>query len=780
MTITPVTILLVEDDLSMLEGMRDLLTLVDLEGYDVRVMTAGNGRLGLEALSKHPPDLIVSDIMMPEMDGFEFLRRVRQNANWVHIPVIFLTAKGSKQDIHKGRSSGADLYITKPFNSNEFLELVHGQLDRAFQLNRTRQQFMTGLKKDILQILNHEFRTPLTYVTAYYEMLADSMNRMQEDENFQEFLRGIQVGCVRLTNLVEDFIQVLEIRTGESKKRFQVNAKPIQDLSGLIRQAVTLIEANARDYNVQIHYKAGGALPLVFGDAQGLQQIFVRLLENAVKFTHSRIRNGGEVYIKTEVVDEQVQIAFVDEGVGFPPQMKDRLFDLFFQHNRVLLEQQGSGTGLTIAKAWVELHGGTIEAENREGEAGSIFTVVLPVYDPKKEFAASSVLDDGPQLAKVLVVEDDPHLLMGLQELLEIFEGNYRLHVETAENGRLGLEVLEQYAPDLIISDIMMPEMGGYEFMENVRGRPDWVQIPFIFLTAKGEHGDIHRGWRSGAEEYITKPYDSDELLDLVVTQLDRHFQMQNVLAQDFDGLKRNILQLITPDFRLPLSAVSQYSDRLISGMTDVQTDKDLTYSLRNIKEGSVKLTHLVEDLISLAELETGEAETAFALRAQPIRDMGLILYETAQTQIFRANRKGIMIHCEIDDEMPQVYSDGFSISASLTRLLETVVTYCIEVGYQGDLSLQSVRVKDEVHLVVHVPVPLSSAIIKAFTTEKDTAVSFNVDPGIRILRGIVALHNGRVQLKDTLEGTDIIIALPIYHPEGDGQPASPLIEKHH
>ncbi|MCA9933444.1 MAG: response regulator [Ardenticatenaceae bacterium] len=771
MTTTPATILLVEDDSSMLEGMRDLLTLVELGEYDVQVVTAGNGRLGLEAIMQQIPDLIVSDIMMPEMDGFEFLRRVRQNPNWVHIPVIFLTAKGSKQDIHKGRSSGADLYITKPFNSNEFLELIHSQLDRAFQLSQTRQEIMTGLKKDILQILNHEFRTPLTYVTAYYEMLADSMNRMQDDDNFQEFLRGIQVGCVRLTRLVEDFIQVLEIRTGEMKKRFQVNARPIRNLPELIREAVIDVQPKSNDFAVQIHYQPETALPPVLGDTYGLQQVFVRLLENAVKFTHSRVRGGGCVYLKTQVVDGQVRIAFVDEGVGFPPQMKERLFDLFFQHNRVQLEQQGSGIGLTIAKAWVDLHGGTIEAENRDGGVGSVFTVILPAYEEGMGVTAVQDTDGNLHQAKVLIVEDDPHLLAGLQELLEISAGKYHLHVETAENGRVGLEVLNRYEPDLIISDIMMPEIGGFEFLEKVREKPEWVQIPFIFLTAKGEHSDIHRGWRSGVEEYITKPYDSDELLELVTTQLDRHFQKQSVIAQDFDGLKRSILQLITPDFRLPLSAVSKYSDKLISGMANVHTDQDLKYSLGSIKEGSVKLTRLVEDLIAMAELETGEAETAFALRAQPIRDMGLLLYEAGQKQMLRAGRQGITIHCEMDEEMPQVYSDGVSISTSLIRFVEIVVSYCIEVGYQGDLKLQSVCMGDELHLVVHVPVPLSSALIDAFTAALDTAVSFNTDPGIRILRGTVALHNGRLLLNDTLEGTDIVIALPIYHPENDEQP---------
>ena len=250
---TPAIILLVEDDHSMLTGMKDLLQLVNI-GYAVQVFTAENGKLALEVMADITPDLIVSDIMMPQMEGFEFLEHVRQNPAWLHIPVIFLTAKGSKQDVHKGRTSGADLYITKPFNSGEFIELIKTQLDRKFQLQYTRQRTVNTLKKDILQILNHEFRTPLTYVTAYYEMLADSMNFVQEDESFDEYLRGIQVGCVRLTRLVDDFIQVMDIRSGEMEQRFQKQVRRLDDLGQYLQQAIDATHVVADELGVNVCY----------------------------------------------------------------------------------------------------------------------------------------------------------------------------------------------------------------------------------------------------------------------------------------------------------------------------------------------------------------------------------------------------------------------------------------------------------------------------------------------------------------------------------------------
>src|SRR5688572_521102 len=133
------TILLVEDDQSLLDGISDLLEVADM-GYQVHALTASNGRAGLARIAEETPDLIISDIMMPLMDGFEFLAEVRKNPAWIHIPFIFLTARGEKRDIQEGRSSGAELYITKPFDNDELLQLVKGQLDRTFQLQFVRQQ----------------------------------------------------------------------------------------------------------------------------------------------------------------------------------------------------------------------------------------------------------------------------------------------------------------------------------------------------------------------------------------------------------------------------------------------------------------------------------------------------------------------------------------------------------------------------------------------------------------------------------------------------------------
>ena len=762
-----VSILLVEDDPSMLDGMKDLLEMADI-GYEIRVFTAGNGKAALEVMAGHTPDLIVSDIMMPNMDGFQFLEKVRQNPAWINIPFVFLTAKGEKQDYRRGRLTGADLYITKPFNTGDFLGLVSTQLNRALKLRLARQQGIENLKKNILQVLNHEFRTPLTYVTAYYEMLAESLDMFAEGDNYQEYLRGIQAGCVRLTNLVEDFILLIELRSGEARATYKRCARPIDNLGEVLETTVQSYQRRGNQHKLLFHYEAPARLPTVFGDEISVRNIVERLLDNAVKFTHNHQKQGGNVYVSVQEKDQEVYITIRDEGKGVPPHIQGQLFELFFQYNRGLLEQQGTGAGLAIVKGLVDLHQGRIEVESQEG-SGSKFTVILPVYSGELEPAAIPLEnDDGRKQATVLAVEDDRFLLAGLEDLLETLDEEYQLNVLTAVNGKAGLEVLEKQVPDLIISDIMMPQMDGYEFLRQVRQNPEWFHIPFIFLTAKGERQDLHEGFLQGVEEYVTKPYDSDELLGLVVKQLDRTFLMQDTQEQNFNALKKSILNLVTPNFRVPLASVSRYSEELGEALDSAQTDEELKDSLRGIQAGSVRLTRLIEDFISLAELKTGEAVTAYSLRAQPVTNIGLLLTEISQRHGDMLETKGFHVHCAASPPLPVVYGDTSMISDALRRLIEVGTKYCIS-PVQKDIYLSASSTGSEVHLSSRFPVALDEDKVEQFLSilAEDNLELFEwpeYTPSLSIVKGYADLHGGRVELEnDPDSGCTFIITLPVY-----------------
>ncbi|MEZ4594686.1 MAG: response regulator [Chloroflexota bacterium] len=749
------TILIVEDDQSMLDGMNDLLEIAEL-GYEITVLQANDGQMALEVMANHEPDLIVSDVMMPQMGGYEFLSHVRANPEWIQIPFIFVTAKGEEPDIRKGRLSDADLYITKPFVISELLALIHAQLDMAYERKQARQRNIDSLKKNILQILNHEFRTPLTYVTAYYEMLADSLTEFTDGRNYREYLRGIQAGCLRLTRLVDDFIRVMELRSGEAQANYLAGARPLAGLSELLRVVVAAHQETAVDTPYQIAANIPDKLPLIFGDPDSLVNILERLLNNAIKFTHPNSPDVNHITVSAAVHGKNIQIVVDDEGIGFPPHMKTQIFEPFVQYNRGILEQQGAGTGLAIAQGLVQLHNGRIEAESQEGK-GSKFTITLPIYQRQKR-QEGSLNEDGKSTATVLVVEDDRNLLNGLEDLLTIFDGKYKLNVLTALNGMAALEVIKQQIPDLIISDIMMPQMSGYEFLLHVRENPQWLHIPFIFLTAKGEKHDEYEGFRRGVDEYITKPYDSDDVLRFVEKQLDKHFHNQNLVAQSFEDLKRSIINLISPDFRTPLASVSEHSDELSKALQDANTDSDLKHSLRGIQDSSLRLTHLIEDFISLAELKTGEAWTAHSLKAYPLPNLGSLLFETCQLLKQRPEAANWNLEMATLTDMPKVEADWSTLQEAIERL----ILICLQQALphkREDLILSVYNGKSGiVEIVITVSAELGHEKVAQFqeilaNEEPDLLKYPEFGPSLYIAKGYIALHKGQLAFSTGKQG---------------------------
>src|SRR5579859_2689111 len=203
------TILVVEDDYNLMQGIRDILALQD---YDV--LTAHNGLDGIKTLqtAQTLPDLILSDIMMPHMNGFEFYEALRREARWATIPFIFLTARGEKADVRAGKSMGVDDYIIKPFSAEDLIMIIEGKLRRRRELLEVHGTEISDIKQSILTILNHEFRTPLTYIVAYADLLNTDTGALNYDE-MRSFLQGMNTGADRLRRLIENFILLVDLET---------------------------------------------------------------------------------------------------------------------------------------------------------------------------------------------------------------------------------------------------------------------------------------------------------------------------------------------------------------------------------------------------------------------------------------------------------------------------------------------------------------------------------------------------------------------------------------
>ncbi len=364
------TILIVEDNISLLEGLKDLLESV---GY--QVLTAENGSDALDLLEDDvKPDLIISDIMMPRIDGYEFQARVREKPELLGVPFIFLTAKGGRDDIRLGKDLGADDYITKPFDEEDLLVAVRSKLSRWGDLKRVQDEQIAGIKQNILLTMSHEFRTPLSYILNYAEMLEDDI----EDSNpqdFRLFIKGIQKGAMRLNRLVEDFVLLVELETGEADKAYQIRRKEIQDFGMWLRMTCRNFEEAASDKGMELILDIPDQLPSLSVDEIYLANAIGRIIENGIKFSRSE---SEWVRVMVNVTDEALRISVQDQGIGIPAEEIESLFNVFHQIDRAKYEQQGIGSGLAICQRIVAIHGGSVNVESEYG-VGTMITIDLPL-----------------------------------------------------------------------------------------------------------------------------------------------------------------------------------------------------------------------------------------------------------------------------------------------------------------------------------------------------------------------------------------------------------------
>jgi signal transduction histidine kinase len=359
-------ILIVEDDLAMSSGIRDVL---EMNGY--RVQLAENGVEGLKILSLFRPDLIISDIMMPEMDGFEFLEEVRRRPQWAAVPFIFLTAKGQRPDIRIGKQLGADDYLVKSVDLEDLLLVVRAKLDRALTIQQQSRREMDDLKRNLLNMLSHEFRTPLTYITGYVDLMQEGE---WSAEDLQKFLGRIKGGSNRLNRLVEDFLLLVRFETDDARQAYLLDRGPFGNWLSLVVRVFERQREAAAARQVTLLREIDPDLPPVEAHEGYLENAVMRLVDNGIKFTK---HSGGHVWVKVAADGAGVRCTVKDDGIGIPIGEVERMFDRFHQVNRQRIEQQGAGIGLAIVKNIVDLHEGEVACASSEG-IGSEFSIWLP------------------------------------------------------------------------------------------------------------------------------------------------------------------------------------------------------------------------------------------------------------------------------------------------------------------------------------------------------------------------------------------------------------------
>ena len=363
------TVLVVEDEPVILEIITSLL-----QEEQYKVLQAPNGQAALALLEDDRPDLIISDIRMPGMDGFELCERVRANPDFAQLPFIFLTGRDERADMRRGMGLGADDYLTKPFDPEDLLTAVRVRLSRAAETQAAIARAGSGLQDQIIQSLTHEFRTPLSLVVGYTDLL-ESTGRQLDEDDFESVMHGLHAGSRRLVSLVEDFLLLSKLRTGtiaeEIAQEPLAAVHPDLMVQGVAEQAAG--RASARKVTLTVECTAPDVTVRI--SREHLGEIISRLLDNAIKFSK---RDGGQVTLSTRREGGFWVLGVADEGIGIREEAHAWLFEAFQQVDRSQMEQQGTGVGLTIVKGLVEAYGGLIGLESTPG-IGSAFSVWLPI-----------------------------------------------------------------------------------------------------------------------------------------------------------------------------------------------------------------------------------------------------------------------------------------------------------------------------------------------------------------------------------------------------------------
>ncbi|HEC23665.1 MAG TPA: hybrid sensor histidine kinase/response regulator [Chloroflexi bacterium] len=364
------TVLVVEDEQVILESLADVLRIA---GYEV--LTATNGAEALAVMETQEPDLILSDIMMPVMDGYDFYRALRANPDWELIPFVFITARGQPNEIREGMGLGVDDYLPKPFEIEDVLNVVETRLRRAQGIRQANRRQLERLKARVMSLLDGELRAPLAQIKNYTDMVA-SEGAQLDYRSFTLFLEDLNRGAQQLSHLVEDLLRVIEIETGELAALYEQQKERIDWLDHLIGGVVIAFEEEALRREIRLRAVIPPGLPPVEAVPELLSEALNRLLDNAIKFSEA----GGQVEVRAGLRDGMLSISVSDQGPGIPVEEQPFIFDVFHQISRDHSEGQGIGLGLAIARGLVELHGGRIEVES-EGLAGrgTTLTIRLPV-----------------------------------------------------------------------------------------------------------------------------------------------------------------------------------------------------------------------------------------------------------------------------------------------------------------------------------------------------------------------------------------------------------------
>jgi len=512
----------------------------------------------------------------------------RPSASYLGVPIPsggqmvgVISVQSTEQE---GRFTEADQRLLSTIASAVGVSLYNAKLFEEASHARAAAEEADAAKSSFLSTVSHELRTPLTSVLGFAKIIRrrleerlfpmipeDDRKVVQAKKQVVENLDVVVSEGERLTKLIDDVLDLAKIEAG----KFTWNMTSVS-VTDVIDRATAATASLFEAKRLTLRRSVEPDLPAITGDQDRLIQVVINLISNAVKFT-----DDGAITCSARRKNDELVISVADSGIGIAPADQPKVFEKFKQVGDTLTDKpKGTGLGLPICKEIIEYHGGHIWVESEPGK-GSTFSFTLPIGEsavqaglPRKRTVDIEALvrqlrervdTHQPRDKSVLVVDDDPNIRSLLQQ--ELTEAGYK--VRLAEDGRKALTLIREETPGLVILDVMMPEMNGFDVAAVLKNDPATMDIPIIILSILE---DKERGFRLGVDRYLTKPIDTASLFHEVDTLLDQGKSKKKVMVVDEDASTiRSITDVLeTRGYQVVEANGSDLVSRAVSSKPDI------------------------------------------------------------------------------------------------------------------------------------------------------------------------------------------------------------------
>lgn len=553
--------------------------------------------------------------------GFGFMvGRFVPNLDWRFLPLIFIGAallfgatsgflmtrretvfleslRLAISELTRGNVEGQALPFAPSMELGGLRKAVLGLSNRWRQrlneerIQRQKLEEVTRIKSNILAIVSHDLRTPLTSILLYTQMLTEEIDDLSEEDR-QRFLGIVEEECNRLSRLLDDLLEVQRLESGSGRWDLQT-----QDLSDIVRRSVGVFDALAVSKGIELTTTCPESLPSVEVDGDKISQVLSNLISNALKYT----QNGGRVAVSAEARGPQIVIRVADNGPGIPREKWDHIFDRFIQLADPNVSQiEGFGLGLNIVKKIVEGHGGSVWCDSEVGK-GTEFYVSLPTacQGDEQESAPAVVMPS----RRVVVCDADPELAASMAQALRFA----KFEVSVVHSGSRMLAMIDHGDVDIVITDVLLPDMSAGDLLESLR----MLEQRTFRLIIHSYAGDGHELiTRYGADIFLRRPVSKNELVLAAQTSMRRRESngLTAIVIESKSGDTSSLVESLSNGGHVPI--VAESIEHAVELMMNCATDAIV-----------VRSTELSSDWPELASLkEAGGCQTRTFVMCDTVR----------------------------------------------------------------------------------------------------------------------------------------------------------------